>query len=381
MSRVKRRRVASRTPLDPLGSTKITDYFKPVSDEKGSLSDSSSDDCDSLWLSLTDQVEEPYRATRIGDPFSGHDEGQFFWPEAVVVTHDGQVVVADTDNNRLQVFDAQLQFVRVIGDMGDHEGGLCAPSALCCGYGDQRDTKSGIPMHDILIVADSNNKRVQVVSVLGDWIHAIPCPDDRPCGVCVDSLNNIYASLKECLIVVFSWTGELLRMFGPYGDQPGQLVHPNHICFDFRHEQLVVADRGNDRVQVFSSSGETIKTFGWKCVKPYYRPLIFGVCVVDRWPISYIVASDDDNSRLHVYSWNGKRERLVSTLGNDGYTRPQFKDPRGLCVDSHGRLYVAESEISSVQVIHPATAAREAFLACCMTERFQLKEPITELAE
>lgn len=324
-------------------------------------------------------------AITIGGFNYGDQPGRFYCPQAVTVMHDGQVVVADSKNHRLQVFDAQLQFVRAIGEKGDQAWEFFHPRAVCCGRGEQRDTESGISIHDILVVADLDNKRVQMVSVLGHWVRAIPCPCDRPRGVCVGACKtlssgapNVYVSFESHRIVVFSWEGEFLHTFGSKGSLPGELCYPEHMCFDDEHEQLIVTEFGNHRVQVFSPSGESFYTFGSKGSDPAQFDHPSGVCLAGR---GRLVVADTHNHRLCVYAWNGKHERLLATIGKRDQTPRKFCYPVGVCANTHGQLFVADSLRHRVVVIPSATDAREAFLACCMSERFKTGTPLTELAE
>lgn len=314
----------------------------------------------------------------LGGQTRGSSRGQFDWPCAVTVMHDGQVVVADAHNHRVQVFDTQLRFVRAIGERGDQTKEFKEPCAVCCGNGKHRDATSGIPMHDLFVVADYGNKRVQVVSVFGDWARIIPCQGGWPYGVCVDSHHasssgapNIYVSLGLHRIAVFSWTGEPLYTFGFRGSQPGELYNPHHLCFDQKHDQLIVADCWNHRVQVFSPTGEPLHAFGSQGSGPAQFEYPSAVCLATGGSNQYLAVADMGNDRLCIYTWDGKKERLSTIIGKKGKEPREFYGLRDVCADTHGRLLVADSDNNRIQVIPPATDSRVALVACCFSEFLQ----------
>ena len=52
--------------------------------------------------------------------------------------------------------------------------------------------------------------------------------------------------------------------FGSQGSENGQFNDPSGITFDHRNNQIVVADQGNHRIQIFDEKGTFIRTFGSK---------------------------------------------------------------------------------------------------------------------
>ena len=45
----------------------------------------------------------------------GNEEGQLYWPQGLCIDTNGDVMVADTDNNRISVFSKQLKFKSCLG--------------------------------------------------------------------------------------------------------------------------------------------------------------------------------------------------------------------------------------------------------------------------
>ena len=87
----------------------------------------------------------------------GSGEGQFLWPSGITVGVDGNVYVADTLNNRIQVFTLMGVFLRQWGNTGTGtgEGELNQPADVATDAGGD------------VYVADTWNHRIQVFSAGG----------------------------------------------------------------------------------------------------------------------------------------------------------------------------------------------------------------------
>ncbi|TVM03298.1 MAG: hypothetical protein CV087_06035 [Candidatus Brocadia sp. WS118] len=71
------------------------------------------------------------------------------------------------------------------------------------------------------------------------------------CGVAVDSANNIIGADKyNNRIQVFDSSGNFLRKFGSHGAGDGQFNYPLYVAVDST-DRIVVSDAGNNRIQVF----------------------------------------------------------------------------------------------------------------------------------
>ena len=126
----------------------------------------------------------------------------------------------------------------------------------------------------------------------------------------------------------FAPDGTLKQSWGEKGEGPGQFALPHSIVVDSRG-RVLVADRENYRVQIFDSDGQFL----------------------DQWtellqPMDLFIDADDAiyvaeaQQRISIFNMDGE---LVGRVGEKG-TRPgQFSDsPHGVCVDSHGDMYVCE---------------------------------------
>jgi DNA-binding beta-propeller fold protein YncE len=138
---------------------------------------------------------------QIGKPSRKHeqsDPGTFSLPEGVAVDSEGDVYVTDTFNSRIEIFDADGQFVSTFGQNGDGAGDL-----------------------------------------------------QRPKGMAIDVDGHIWVvDAAQNRVKVFNKTGRLLIYFGGQGYFPGQFMGPWGIAIG-PSNQVVVSETFPGRVQVF----------------------------------------------------------------------------------------------------------------------------------
>ena len=126
----------------------------------------------------------------------------------------------------------------------------------------------------------------------------------------------------------FSSSGELLLSWGSKGAGPGQFDTPHGIWVDGRN-RVLVADRANNRLQVFDADGGYLSEWtglGWP-----------NDIYIDHEDNVYVAEAYNG---ISIFNLDGE---LLDRWGEKGPAPGQFADmPHGLCVDSRGDLYVAE---------------------------------------
>lgn len=283
----------------------------------------------------------------------------------MTVNATGRVLlVADTDQNRVVVFDTSSSRAKwkgfigaaTYGNLKDNAGGfkegeLNAPTGICIIVSD------GI---EYVVVSDCGNNRIQglfdtsflafshvfvvfeiesgnfctTISAFGHtqgFLHA-PQGIDAMQGeiyVC-DQMNH--------RIQVFNLnTGEFCRMFGTYGAEPGELKLPTGLAVceklveeptgcDFgphRGAKVAVADTGNHRIQVFSAAGEPML-----CTGQYDSPL--DVSIHPR--SGFLIVCDTGNACVHVLDRSGQ---VLQSWGPQLAKKDQFYQPRSVALPLH----------------------------------------------
>jgi len=178
----------------------------------------------------------------VGSGSEGSKPGEFDMPRGVKV-HQNQVYVCDFHNNRIQVFDLELSFVRSVGTKGSGQGQYDRPNNLAF------DSQGNI------YVSEYGNNRVQVLDPNHLYLRQFnlksgPGKLNKPEGIHV-AIDYVYVSdCRNHRIAVFQLSGEFLTFFGKEGRGRGEFRRPRGIVFDcdgFLH----VCDWWNCRIQVF----------------------------------------------------------------------------------------------------------------------------------
>ncbi len=128
---------------------------------------------------------------KIGTPGKNHtlvDPGEFSVPTNVAVDSDGNLYVTDTYNNRVEIFDADGNFIRQFGKAGDRPGTFMRPKGIA------------IDVDGHVWVADAVQDRVQCFTPEGDlliWMGGhgtLPGQFRTLAGLYIDKNNRIFTS-------------------------------------------------------------------------------------------------------------------------------------------------------------------------------------------
>lgn len=122
----------------------------------------------------------------------------------------------------------------------------------------------------------------------------------------------------------FGADGTHLFSWGEPGTGPGEFNMPHGIHLD-RQGRVLVCDRENDRVQVFSQDGEYLSTWPTKMIGP---------------AIFYV----DDADTVYIPEHNGGSISILNAEGEllTQWGDPEFRTCHGIAGDSHGDLYVVQ---------------------------------------
>lgn len=177
-------------------------------------------------------------------------------------------------------------------------------------------------------------------------------PFNRPTKVALSPSGEIYVAdgYGNCQIHKFDPEGKYLFSWGGPGERPGQFQIPHGICVDDQG-MVYVADRENHRVQIFTSDGDYIGQ--WRKIR---RPndLCFSpsghIFVASMFAIRSSTDAENRSGRKpqievlpsYVSVWSLNGERSVMWGGEDACAPGNFWAAHGLCLDSHGDLYIGE---------------------------------------
>ena len=220
----------------------------------------------------------------------GSDPGHFLNPRGVAVDGEGNILVADGGNHRIQKFTYEGKFLAAVGTQGSGTLQLSYPMDVAFNPSNKR-----------LYVADSENKRIQVLTsdltfsgTFGMKGKALK----EPCGISCDTTGKVYVVDRDnhC-IQVFTAEGKFLRRIGKHGVGSGELDLPYYIATDVKGV-VYISEWGNNRVSVFTSEGQFVTSFGGRGDGPGDFQWPRGLAVDD---IGMVYVCDGDNNRIQTF--------------------------------------------------------------------------------
>ncbi|XP_045501834.1 protein wech [Colias croceus] len=250
------------------------------------------------WMSVS---VKPTRSPVPGVPMfsfgrEGQDEGQVSRPWGLCVDREGNIIVADRRNNRIQIFNNRGEFRTMFGSKGTGPGEFDLPAGITT------DTYGRI------IVIDKDNHRVQI----------------------------------------FTSSGNFILKFGSFGKECGQFQYPWDVAVNTLGN-IVVTDTRNHRIQLFTSDGTYITKFVFeganpaKMLKGPTTPR--GVCFTTS---GNIIVSDFENHRLLMV--DPTLSKVLHCVGREGSGIGELNRPSGIVTDDDGRIIVADSKNHRVLV-------------------------------
>jgi streptogramin lyase len=260
----------------------------------------------------------------------GTGDGQFSAPQGITAAPNGDLWVADSNNNRVQHFDANGTFVNKWGSFGPADGQFSNPHGIA------------VDAAGFVYVADTGNYRIQKFTSAGAFVAkwggsgTTGGKFDLPDGVAVDPFGNVYVSDgNNDRIQKFDSNGAFISAWGTTGAGNGQLNSPFGITTDVAGN-VYIADTSNHRIQKFDSNGAFLAQFGSVGNKDGQIVGPYGVAVD---PSGNVFVTDTGNYRLQQFDPSGK---FLTKFGSNGSGAGQVSGPFGIAVSPTGNVYVSE---------------------------------------
>jgi len=174
---------------------------------------------------------------------------------------------------------------------------------------------------------------------------------NRPTDIYVLPDGSFYVSdgYRNTRVAKFSPEGKFLFQWGTPGAGPGQFDTPHAIKAD-RNGRVYVADRENDRVQVFDANGHFLKQWKSKAMGRPYSLVLIGkglAAVVDGGDQP---AMGPDRSHVSIVDMDGD---VLEAFGRFGNYDGQFRMGHDIAVDQLGNLYIVDITGQRVQKFAP----------------------------
>ncbi|XP_054020665.1 tripartite motif-containing protein 3 isoform X1 [Dryobates pubescens] len=253
----------------------------------------------------------------------GREKGEFTNLQGICTSSSGRIVVADSNNQCVQVFSSEGQFRLRFGVRGRSPGQL------------QRPTGVTVDTNGDIIIADYDNRWVSVFSPEGKFKSKIGAGRLLgPKGVAVDRNGHIVVvDNKACSVLTFQPSGKLLTKFGSRGTADKQFAGPHFVAVNNKNE-IVVTDFHNHSVKVYSADGEFLFKFGSHGEGNGQFNAPTGVAVDAN---GNIIVADWGNSRIQVFDSSGSFLSYINTAADPLY------GPQGLALAPDGHVLVADS--------------------------------------
>jgi len=166
---------------------------------------------------------------------------------------------------------------------------------------------------------------------------------NTPLGIALDSNGNVYvADRGNDRIQKFTSTGQFITKWGSRGGRDAQFLGPGGIAID-NDSNVYVADSFNHRIQKFTSNGEFVTNFGSFGSGDGEFMIPFGVAIDSS---GHFYVTDTWNHRIQKFKSNGE---FVAKWGSEGSGDGQFDKPQGIAIDGNGNVYVADTYNDRIQ--------------------------------
>jgi DNA-binding beta-propeller fold protein YncE len=315
---------------------------------------------------------------------SGVEPGQLLRPESLDLDQNGNLVIADMRNDRIQKLNLSGQALDVLSDAsrgrftGDDLGLALGTDGRLFVSDVYSLPQNGIDgaiqvfgpdgafktvWNGVLAVASTTDSegnlvilsaggRIEKYSQDGQLIEALGSDEPQARiilsrgAMAMDAQDNIYilsASLGS--IQKFSPDGTYLDAWGAPGSQPGQLLSPYDLAI--HGDEIYVADSANNRVQVFDLNGSFLRTWGSLGTADGQLQDPMGIAIDGD---GYVYVSDSGNNRIQKFTPEGE---FLAKWGGEGDGNGQFRLPADIVIDPAGNVYVADNGNGRVQKFTP----------------------------
>jgi sugar lactone lactonase YvrE len=180
---------------------------------------------------------------------------------------------------------------------------------------------------------------------------ADPASFYQPNDVITNAADDIFVceghgngATSPARIIKFDKTGKFIKEWGKRGTAPGEMMQPHALAFDSRG-RLFVADRSNNRIQIFDQDGNLLD-HGWQ---QYSR--ISGLWI-DRNDMLFAADSESGSVAPSRPEWkrgirigsvkDGPAGKVQFFIPDPATNPPSTSAAEGVAVDAAGNIYGAE---------------------------------------
>ncbi|XP_078592344.1 tripartite motif-containing protein 2-like [Branchiostoma floridae x Branchiostoma japonicum] len=254
----------------------------------------------------------------------GERHGQFDHPRGIAVSTDNLILVADSHNGRIQMFDSiSWKHVNSFSTTLKDED-LSRPTDLAIGS------------EGNVYIVDLENKSVKVFNSDGRHKRTFAdalLVDPRSIAMCPVSSLLYVTEFSKRNVRVYSNEGKAVRHFPYVLSEEGPFAAVAHVAVN-KSGEVIISDEGNNCIKVFSSDGRLkfrIEGEGRRESGGFSWPM--GVCVDDQ---QRLLVADRGEGKVLQFDTDGKFLQYLLTW-KDG-----LKHPYGMDISSEGQVFVTD---------------------------------------
>jgi DNA-binding beta-propeller fold protein YncE len=279
------------------------------------------------------------------------EPNRFNTPTGLATDSKGNLYVVDAGNARIQVFDPDGNFLRMWGTSGSDPGEFNFRRGDDNLIGD-----IAVDAEGNILVADNANQRIQKFDNAGKYLDEwgkAGMEDGQfrsPIGIALDEEGNIYViDDSRDDVQKFDNHGNFLLKWGSHGLEEGQFNYTGRIASDSQGN-VFIADFANHRVQEFDNQGTFLFKWGNQGKEPGQFNDPNGIAIDSQANIfvTEYAAHPPNTFRVQIFNREGN---LLGGWGGPGTNDGQFTHPLAIAVDNQGNIYVSD-ETNRIQKFH-----------------------------
>lgn len=287
---------------------------------------------------------------------AGNRDGQYRTPRNLTVASNGDILVLDSLNGRVQRFDSTGKFLSKFGSIGGGDGQFALAQYQSGPGGITTDDEGNI------YVADTWGYRIEKFDSTGKFLlkwgagkDTTGSPDGNaanptgfygPRAIAYDaSADELYITdTGNKRVVVYDKQGNFKRQFGSVGNGQGQFNEPIGLAFG-PDGNVYVADLRNHRVEVVDKQGKYVK----EIAVPTWKEAVLSEPYLAFDPQGNLWVSDSGNGAVLRFDSAGTKIATYNTASGLA-----LLNPIGLTFAQDGTLYIADATKNSIIKFKPS---------------------------
>lgn len=290
-----------------------------------------------------------------GSTQAGNRDGQYRTPRNLTVAPNGDILVLDSLNGRVQRFDSTGKFLSKFGSIGSGDGQFTLAQFQSGPGGLTTDDEGNI------YVTDTWGYRIEKFDKDGKFLlkwgngkdtqgnpdisSQFPTGFYGPRSIAFDpAAGELYITdTGNRRVVVYDKQGQFKRQFGSTGSGPGQFNEPIGLAIG-PDGYIYVADMRNKRVEVLDKQGKYIK----EIAVPSWKEAVLSEPYLAFDPQGDLWVSDPANGAILRFDKAG-----APVNGYNAASGLNVLNPVGLTFDKDGNLYLADATRNSIVKFKP----------------------------